>query len=97
MEHVRLTFAKEALNEVAKSAITRKTGARGLRAILENVLLDTMYDLPSQPNLEEVVINANTIAQGQEPLKIFTDTPREHTGITLTTPKAEAKKGKKAS
>ncbi len=77
MENVRLTFAKDALNEVAKQAITRKTGARGLRAILENVLLDTMYDLPSQHNLEEVVINAGTITSGQEPLKIYTDGVRE--------------------
>ncbi len=96
MEQVRLTFAKEALNEIAKLAITRKTGARGLRAILENVLLDTMYDLPSQSNLEEVVINAATIQSGQEPLKIYTDTPREtRQSAPESTPMV--KKGKRAS
>lgn len=94
MEHVRLTFAKEALLEVAKQAIARKTGARGLRAILENVLLDTMYDLPSQTNLEEVVINAQTITSAQEPLKIYTDVPREH--MTLEAVPTAKKASKKA-
>jgi len=96
MEQVRLTFAKEALQEIAKLAITRKTGARGLRAILENVLLDTMYDLPSQPNLEEVVINAATISGGQEPLKIYTDTPRDARHTALPETSALPKKGKRA-
>jgi ATP-dependent Clp protease ATP-binding subunit ClpX len=97
MENTRLTFAKEALSEVAKQAITRKTGARGLRAILENVLLDTMYDLPSQPNLEEVVINAQTIISGSEPLKIFTDSPRDTMHDPMMTEKigkAEKPKGR---
>lgn len=73
MENTRLTFAPEALKEVATQAIKRKTGARGLRAILENILLDTMFDLPGQTNLEEVVINPQTVSAGAEPLKIFTD------------------------
>ena len=75
MEDVRLTFAKDALSEIAKQAIKRKTGARGLRAILENVLLDTMFDIPTLKNLEEVVINKQTIASHAEPLKIFTEAP----------------------
>ncbi len=73
MENVRLTFAQEALTEIAKQAIKRKTGARGLRAIMENILLDTMFDVPSQKSLEEVVINANTVRGEAEPLKIYTD------------------------
>ena len=73
MENVRLTFAQDALTEVATQAIKRKTGARGLRAILENILLDTMFDIPSAKGLEEVVINANTVQGNAEPLKIFTD------------------------
>ncbi|NBX86447.1 MAG: ATP-dependent Clp protease ATP-binding subunit ClpX [Proteobacteria bacterium] len=73
MENVRLTFAKEALKEVATQAIKRKTGARGLRAILENVLLDTMFDLPGQQGVEEVVINQKNITDGGEPLKIYTE------------------------
>jgi ATP-dependent Clp protease ATP-binding subunit ClpX len=99
MEHVRLTFAKDALVEIAKQAITRKTGARGLRSIIENVLLDTMYELPSQPNLEEVVINAATITAGQEPLKIYTDAPREQAAFGMSSVRTDtpAKKSKKAS
>jgi ATP-dependent Clp protease ATP-binding subunit ClpX len=93
MENTRLTFAKEALTEIATQAIKRKTGARGLRAILENILLDTMFDLPSQKNLEEVVINANTVSGGAEPLKIFTDSPAASHGKA---PVAE-KQSKKAS
>ncbi|MBI1309322.1 MAG: ATP-dependent Clp protease ATP-binding subunit ClpX [Proteobacteria bacterium] len=90
MEDARLTFAPDALQEIAKQAIKRKTGARGLRAILETVLLDTMFDLPTLENLEEVVINRQTIASGAEPLKIFTDTPKQ------ASPKPE-KASKKAS
>ena len=93
MENVRLTFAPDALTEVATQAIKRKTGARGLRAILENILLDTMFDIPSQKGLEEVVINQGTVQGNSEPLKIFTDTVA--TG-TSNAPKAE-KQTKKAS
>jgi ATP-dependent Clp protease ATP-binding subunit ClpX len=73
MENVRLTFAKEALTEVAKQAIARKTGARGLRAILENVLLDTMFEIPGLEGIEEVVVNQATIVSGAEPLRIYTE------------------------
>jgi len=88
MENVNLTFAPEALTEIASLAIKRKTGARGLRAIMENILLDTMFEIPGKNGLEEVVINASTV-QGGEPLKIFTE------GATAK-PKAE-KPNKKAS
>ncbi len=94
MENVRLTFAQEALTEVATQAIKRKTGARGLRAILENILLDTMFDIPSAKGLEEVVINANTVRGDAEPLKIFTDSVNN--GTTSKPEKAE-KQTKKAS
>jgi ATP-dependent Clp protease ATP-binding subunit ClpX len=95
MENVRLTFAQEALIDVAKQAITRKTGARGLRAILENILLDTMFDLPGQKNLEEVVINPQTVTAGAEPLKIFTDV--EGSTTKMKDRPAEDKRTKKAS
>ena len=93
MENVRLTFAPEALTEVATQAIKRKTGARGLRAILENILLDTMFDIPSQKGLEEVVINASTVQGTAEPLKLYTDNVNIGTSHA---PKAE-KQTKKAS
>lgn len=76
MENVKLTFAKEALTCVAQKAIKRKTGARGLRSIMENILLDTMYDMPGNPNLEEVVINQQVVEGNAEPLKIYTEAPK---------------------
>ncbi len=73
MENVRLSFNEEALRAIAKRAIKRKTGARGLRSILENILLDTMYDLPSYDGVEEVVINAEVVEGKAKPLLIYTD------------------------
>ena len=74
MEGVALTFSDEALRAVAKKAIKRKTGARGLRSIMESILLDTMYGLPSLDGVEEVVINADVIENGAaQPLYIYAD------------------------
>ena len=61
MENIDLTLAEEALGAIAKKAIDRKTGARGLRSILESILLDTMFDLPSLEGVEEVVISKEVI------------------------------------
>jgi ATP-dependent Clp protease ATP-binding subunit ClpX len=61
MEGVKLTVQKAALSEIAKLAIKRKTGARGLRSILENLLLDTMYEIPSQKGIKEVVVTKESI------------------------------------
>lgn len=77
LDGVRLTFTPEALQAMAAKAVKRKTGARGLRAILESVLLDTMFDLPSLTNVKEVVINQEAIDNEAEPLKIYADTPME--------------------
>ena len=71
MENVKLTFTAEALDAVAEKAIQRKTGARGLRSILEGILLDTMFDLPSFEGVSEVVVNVETVKSGQAPLKIY--------------------------
>lgn len=73
MEGVKLTFSDNALDEVAKEALSRKTGARGLRAILEDILLDTMFDLPSMENAEEVVVNKDVIQRKGKPLVIYGD------------------------
>ena len=69
MDNCKLTFTDDALEAVAKRAIERKTGARGLRAILEGILLDTMFDLPSEENVEEVVVNAEVVEGKAVPLK----------------------------
>lgn len=71
MENVKLTFAPEALKAMAKKAIMRKTGARGLRSIIEDILLDTMFELPSIEGVEEVVINKEVIDGKAEPLLIY--------------------------
>jgi ATP-dependent Clp protease ATP-binding subunit ClpX len=71
MENVKLTFTEEALKAVAGKAILRKTGARGLRSILEAVLLETMFDLPSYDGVEEVVVNAEVIEGRAQPLLIY--------------------------
>lgn len=77
MEGARLRFTDEALKAVADKAIKRKTGARGLRAILEGHLLDLMYDLPSMTNVEEVVIDADVINKNAQPEIIHSDAKRE--------------------
>ena len=77
MEGVELEFREEALRAVARKAMQRKTGARGLRTILENVLLDTMYDLPGMRNVQKVVIDEAVIQGETKPYLIYgTDEPR---------------------
>ena len=73
MEDVRLTFSDEALVAVAKKAIKRRTGARGLRSILETILLDTMFELPSLEGVEEVVISAEVVEGKAQPLYIYAE------------------------
>lgn len=73
MENVTLTFTDDAMQAIAKLAIKRKTGARGLRSIMEGILLDTMYDLPSMDGVEEVLINAKVVEGKAEPLLIYTE------------------------
>lgn len=73
MENVTLTFTDEALFAVAKKAIVRKTGARGLRSILEGILLDTMYELPNMQGVEEVVINGEVVEERAQPLLIYAE------------------------
>jgi ATP-dependent Clp protease ATP-binding subunit ClpX len=73
MENVTLTFTDDALLGVAKKAIIRKTGARGLRSILEAILLDTMYELPNMQGVEEVVINGEVVEERAQPLMIYAE------------------------
>jgi ATP-dependent Clp protease ATP-binding subunit ClpX len=71
LEDVELKFTDEALLAVAKDAVKRKSGARGLRAILESVMLDIMYDLPSMPSVQECVIGEEVIVRNESPLLLF--------------------------
>ncbi len=73
MEDVRLSFTEDALKIISKKAIARKTGARGLRSIMESILLDTMFDLPGLDGVEEVVINGEVSEGRAKPLYIYSD------------------------
>jgi len=73
MENVKLTFSEEALRSIARKAIERNNGARGLRSILEAILLDTMFDLPTLEGVEEVVISAEVVEGKARPLYIYAE------------------------
>ena len=73
MEDTKLAFSDDALHAIACKAIARKTGARGLRSIMESILLDTMFDLPSEAGAEEVVINGEVVEGRAQPLYIYAD------------------------
>ena len=70
-EGVKLIFKEEALLEIAKKAITKKTGARGLRTILESLLLKTMFNLPTQENVKEVIIDQSVVLGEKEPIVVY--------------------------
>jgi ATP-dependent Clp protease ATP-binding subunit ClpX len=74
MENVEIDFRQDALEAVAKKAMDRKTGARGLRSIMESVLLDTMYKIPSEDNVSKVVVDESVISGDSEPLLVY-ETP----------------------
>ena len=70
-ENVKLKFTDTAIKAIAKKATARKTGARGLRAVLEETMLEIMFDLPSQPDIEEVVINEEVVLKGEKPMLVY--------------------------
>jgi len=73
MDGVELKINEDALIAIAEKSIHLKTGARGLRSILENALLDTMYDLPSSTNVSEVLVTKKTITENAPPVMITND------------------------
>jgi ATP-dependent Clp protease ATP-binding subunit ClpX len=76
MEGADLEIRPAALSAIAQRALARKTGARGLRSILEHVLLDTMYELPTTENVSKVVIDESSIFGEGKPLLIYSDPPK---------------------
>ena len=80
LEDVGLSFTDDALSAIAKKAIARKTGARGLRSIVEGILLDTMFDLPQLDGVSEVVIDKDVVAGTKEPIRVFSTAEREVAG-----------------
>jgi ATP-dependent Clp protease ATP-binding subunit ClpX len=77
LEDTKLNFTEDALNAIAKRAIERKTGARGLRSILEEILLDTMFDLPGLDEVTEVVVNEEAVSSESNPLMIYAENQKE--------------------
>ncbi len=77
LEDVKLTFTDDALTAIAKRAIERKTGARGLRSILEDILLNTMFDLPGMANVDEVLVNEEAAISAAQPLMIYAEAKKE--------------------
>jgi ATP-dependent Clp protease ATP-binding subunit ClpX len=71
MENVHLRFTEGALTAIAREALKRKSGARGLRAIMENIMLDVMYDIPSQPNIKEVLISEEVVTRSAQPIVLY--------------------------
>ncbi len=80
MENVKLTLMDDALSAIAIKAIGRKTGARGLRSIMEDILLDTMFELPSYDDVEEVIVNKDVVEGRSQPLKTYGNKRSEGTG-----------------
>jgi ATP-dependent Clp protease ATP-binding subunit ClpX len=80
MEDVRLALTEDALKAVAKKAITRKTGARGLRSIMETILLETMFELPSLHGVEEVVINKEVVNAAAKPVFVYAKAQGDRVG-----------------
>ena len=75
-ENVKLTFKDDAVEEIAKKAISKKTGARGLRSIIEALLLKTMFKLPALEDVEEVIVDKSVVKNNKEPLIIYTKTKK---------------------
>ena len=71
LEGAKLSFKDSALKEIAAKAITKKTGARGLRSILESILLKTMYELPSQNNVEEIIVDPSAVKGQSQPITVY--------------------------
>jgi ATP-dependent Clp protease ATP-binding subunit ClpX len=94
IEGVKLTFQPDSLEEVAKKAIERNTGARGLRSILENLLLDTMFDLPGMEGAEEVVVKAENVRDNTAPMIVYSEKKKKEAKEKEKEKEKEAKKKK---
>ena len=80
MEEVELDIREDALSEIAKKAIERKTGARGLRSILESLLMETMYQVPSEDSLKKVVLDGAVVRGETDPLMVYEKASKTKTG-----------------
>lgn len=87
MDNIELEFSEEAITEIVNKALQRKTGARGLRAILEDTLLDVMFEIPVQDNISKVIIDKNAVSNKKQPLIVYADEAKTTTGTTATAKK----------
>ena len=79
MENVELEFSDDAIQEIVKKTIKRKTGARGLRAILENILLEPMFDIPAQDNIKKIIIDKQSVVSNKYPFVVYEDEKKTKT------------------
>ena len=77
IEGTKLTFSEDAIKSIAEKALQRETGARGLRSIIEKVLIENMFDLPSMENVEEVLVNKDAVEKNKEPLIIYSEKSKD--------------------
>lgn len=82
MEDITLTLTDDALDEIANEALKRNTGARGLRSIMEHLLLDSMYEIPNETNISEVVINKDVVAKVAKPVKVYKNEKKKKKQLT---------------
>jgi len=93
MDNIELEFSEEAVSEIVSKALQRKTGARGLRAILEDTLLDVMFEIPLQDNISKVIIDKNAVSNKKQPLMVYAD-EKKTSNSTAATAKKKAGGGK---
>lgn len=94
MDNIELEFSEEAITEIVTKALQRKTGARGLRAILEDTLLDTMFEIPLQENISKVIIDKNAVSNKKQPLIVYADEKKTSGGTAAAAAKKKAGGGK---
>ena len=83
-EGVELEFREDALHQIATRAMDRKTGARGLRSIMENALIETMYELPSIDGVKKVVVDGSVISEGARPLYVYEEDKGKKSAVSST-------------
>ena len=83
-EGVELEFREDALHQIALKAMERKSGARGLRSIMENALIETMYELPSIEGVKKVVVDSSVVTEGARPLYVYEDENDQKSAVSST-------------
>ena len=96
LDNVELEFEQEALESIVDKAIERKTGARGLRSIIEEIMRDIMFDIPSNPNIEKCIVTKETVLEGKEP-KLIINENRKTEKIGIKKPRKSTNKNEQTA